>query len=146
MSYVGNYGLVDEIMSDPGTDLMSRAVSDLNKWLGLRHKVSLTDVHTSNGCENTNRQVVQHLSAMVSDLRLKTSWSDPLFISLLQFHFNSSLSREAGIAPFYAMMGSANDVYYKLDPDIPPAQLQTAYVQKPRRAMTTTCWPTSSPL
>jgi exodeoxyribonuclease III len=129
MSYIGNFGLVDEIISDPGSELMSQAVSDLNKWIGLRHTVSLVDVHTSNGCENTNRQVVQHLSAMVSDLRLKHSWSDPMFISLLQFHFNSSLSREAGIAPFHAMMGSADEVYYKLDPDVSPAKLQTAYVK-----------------
>ena len=48
MSYVGNFGLVDEILSDQGSDLMSQAVADLNTWLGLKHKVALVDVHTSN--------------------------------------------------------------------------------------------------
>jgi hypothetical protein len=57
--------------------------------------VSLVDVHTSNGCENTNRQIIQQLSALVNDLRMKEEWADPKIISLIQFHFNSSLSSEA---------------------------------------------------
>ena len=70
MSYIGNFGLVDEILSDQGSDLMSQAIADLNTWLGLRHKVALVDVHTSNGCENSNRQIQQHLKTIVQDLRI----------------------------------------------------------------------------
>ena len=40
MSYVENVGLFDELASDPGSDMMSKAVAELNSWLGLRHKVS----------------------------------------------------------------------------------------------------------
>ena len=129
MSYVAQFGLIDEIKSDPGSDLMSQAVADLNKWFGLRHVVSLTDVHTSNGCENTNRQVVEHLSAITSDLRLKDCWADPMLISLVQFHFNSSASREAGIIPFAAMFGSVDETYYQLDPQVPASQLQAQYLK-----------------
>jgi hypothetical protein len=129
MSYISQFGLVDQVMSNPGSDLMSQAVADLNKWLGLRHVVSLVDVHTSNGCENTNKQVVTHLAALTSDLRLKDSWSDPLLISLVQFHFNSSISRETGVAPFAAMFGSIDQTYFQLDPTIPASQLQTQYLK-----------------
>ena len=129
MSYVGNFGLVDEVKSDPGSDLTSKAVEELNKWLGLRHVVSLVDVHTSNGCENTNRLVIRHLRALVADLRLKEMWSDPMLIKLVQFHMNSLVSSEAGLAPFVAMFGSADETYFKLEPDVPAGQLQTEYVK-----------------
>jgi exonuclease III len=129
MAYIGNFGLVDEVKSDPGSDLLSKAVTDLNKWLGLRHVVSLVDVHTSNGCENTNRLVIKHLRALVADFRLKQLWSDPMLIKLVQFHMNSLVSSEAGLAPFVAMFGSADETYFKLDPNIPLAQLQTEYVK-----------------
>ena len=65
MGYIGNFRLFDELASDPGSDITSQAIKELNSWLGLRHKVSLVDVHTSNGCENTNKQlfsIFQHWS------------------------------------------------------------------------------------
>jgi hypothetical protein len=130
MSYVGNFGLFDELASDPGSDLMSGAIKELNKWLGLRHKVSLVDVHTSNGFENTNKMIIAHLSAKVNDLRMKHQWADPKILSLIQFHFNSSLSSESGIEPFKALFGSADETYYRLDEKVKPEQYQTAYVQK----------------
>jgi hypothetical protein len=130
MSYIGNFGLFDEIASDPGSDLMAGAIKELNEWLGLRHKVSLVDVHTSNGCENTNRQIIQHLSALVNDLRMKEEWADPKIISLIQFHFNSSLSSEAGIEPFKALFGSADETYYRLPERLETTEYQTEYVRK----------------
>ena len=109
---------------------MSKAVAELNEWLGLRHKVSLVDVHTSNGCENTNRQVIQHLSALCNDLRCKDKWTDPKVLGLIQLHFNGSISAEAGISPFQALFGSQDQTYYKLDPSVPADRLQFAYTKK----------------
>ena len=129
MSYIGNFGLFDELASDPGSDIMSEAVSELNSWLGLRHKVSLVDVHTSNGCENTNKQVLQHISTLVNDLRIKKHWADPKIISLIQFHINSSHSSEAGVVPFKALFSSADETYYKLPADLKRWKYQTEYVK-----------------
>jgi hypothetical protein len=130
MSYVGYFGLFDELASDPGSDLMSEAVRELNAWLGLRHKVSLVDVHTSNGCENTNKMIITHLSALVNDLRMKERWSDPKVLSLIQFHFNSSLSSEAGVEPFKATFGNADEIYYRLDPKLAVKDSQSGYVRE----------------
>jgi hypothetical protein len=129
MSYIGNFGLFDELASDPGSDIMFEAVSELNSWLGLRHKVSLVDVHTSNGCENTNKIVLQHISTLVNDLRIKKCWADPKIISLIQFYINSSHSSEAGVAPFKALFGSADETYYKLPADFKRRNYQTEYVK-----------------
>jgi hypothetical protein len=130
MVYIGNFGLFDQLISDPGSDLTSKAVMELNKWLGVRHIVSLVDVHTSNGCENTNKQIITHLSALCSELRVKDKWDDPKILALIQLHFNGQISSEAGITPLQAMFGSVDDIYYKLKPDLKPDQFQTEYVQR----------------
>ena len=130
MAYVSNFGLFDELASDPGSDLTSKAVAELNSWLGVRHKVSLVDVHTSNGCENTNKMVIQHLSALCNDLRCKDKWTDPKIIGLIQLHFNGSISAEAGITPFQALFGSKDQTYYTLDPRVEAKDLQFEYTKK----------------
>jgi hypothetical protein len=90
---------------------MSTAIKELNSWLGLKHVVSLTDVHTSNSCENTNKQIIAHLSALCNDLRVKDKWSD---LKIIALHFNGSVSSEGGMEPFKALFGSADDTYYAL--------------------------------
>ena len=47
--YFTTFGIFDELWSDPGSDLMSDAVKQLNSYLGIRHVVSLVDRHESNG-------------------------------------------------------------------------------------------------
>jgi hypothetical protein len=130
MGYIGNFGLFDELASDPGSDITSQAIKELNSWLGLRHKVSLVDVHTSNGCENTNKQIIQHLSTLVNDLRVKSHWANPKIISLIQLHFNSAHSSEAGIIPFQALFGSVDSTYYQLPAELKPREYQTEYVKR----------------
>ena len=49
IQFITTYGLVDEIVSDPGSSVNSRMVNEVIAWLGLRHYVSLVDVHESNG-------------------------------------------------------------------------------------------------
>jgi exonuclease III len=135
MAFISNFGLFDELISDPGSDLTSKAIQEVNEWLGVRHVVSLVDVHTSNGCENTNKHIITHLSALCNDLRIKDKWSDPKIIALIQLHFNGQISAEAGITPFEAMFGNADDTYYDLGPNIKPENYQTEYVTRLDKAL-----------
>ena len=43
--YITRYGLYDELISDPGSSFLSDSVDKVNGWLGVRHKLSLVDVH-----------------------------------------------------------------------------------------------------
>lgn len=135
MAFISNFGLFDELISDPGSDLTSKAIQEVNHWLGVRHVVSLVDVHTSNGCENTNKHIITHLSALCNDLRIKNKWSDPKIIALIQLHFNGQISAEAGITPFAAQFGNANDTYYDLGSDVKPENYQTEYVARLDKAL-----------
>ena len=43
--------IYDEIITGTGSDIMSDAVTTLNKWLGTKHLVSLVSRHELNGVE-----------------------------------------------------------------------------------------------
>ena len=126
---MGNFGLFDELRTDPGSDLTSKAVAEFTQWLGIRQKISVTDIHTSCGVENTNRQIIQHLQTLTNDYRLTESWDDNFFISLVQFYLNSEYSSEAGVITFHATFGSADETYYKMPQGVPREDLTTEYVR-----------------
>jgi len=111
--YFCTFGLVDGIISDPGSEFMNEVVSHLLKWLGLRHTVSLVDRHQSNGVEATNREILRLLKALVYDERLVHEWSSPTVLPLIQYHLNSSFHSESGCIPFEATFGSADARYFQ---------------------------------
>ena len=89
---------------------------------------SLWDTGASNS--NYMSSACKHLSALVNDLRMKDKWSDPMILSLIQFHFNSSVSSEAGIAPFKALFGSDDETYGHLPEHLRPEEYQTEFVRR----------------
>jgi len=112
--YISIYGLVDILYSDPGSDLMSEAVEHLNKWLGIRHKVSLVDRHQSNGVEGSNKQILRHLRALVYDERVLRSWSSPTKLPIIQYILNSTLNSETNMIPFDLHFGQDTHTYHKI--------------------------------
>ncbi len=60
-------GHYDELATDPGSDIMSDGVVIYLQWIGTSHRVSLFDVHTSNGVEPYCKQVIILLRALVQD-------------------------------------------------------------------------------
>ena len=68
-SYYMTFGTYDQIITDPGSDIMGKAVTQLNAWLGLEHLVSVVGRHESNGVEGTNKQIIRHIRTLVHDER-----------------------------------------------------------------------------
>ena len=114
MRFFATYGLFDELISDPGSDIMSKVVSQLNKWLGIRHVVSLVDWHQSNGVERTNQELLKHLKTLVHDERILNKWSDPMVLSLVVFSINDAVNSETGCRAFDLKFGSEDGPYLKL--------------------------------
>ena len=119
LQFFSQYGIFEELISDPGSDIMSSVVSCLNKWLGISHVVSLVDRHESNGVEQTNNQILRHLKTLVHDLRMVSKWSDPTILALIIFTLNDSINSETGCRAFDLKFGSQDGPYLKL-PNIQP--------------------------
>ena len=117
------YGLFDEIASDPGSAFMSEVVLHLNKWLGVRHKVSLVDRHESNGCEGSNRQFLRHLRALLADTRLHDEWSSDQVLPLINFEMASyPTSETGGCTPFQLKYGTQDAAYFRLPDNLEPGE------------------------
>jgi hypothetical protein len=91
----------------------------LNKFLGVEHRVSLTDRHESNGVKPTNKAILAHIRTIVHDLRIKDHWSDPTIIGLVAHAINSAVHSETGHAPMELKFGTQDLPYMSLpDNDI----------------------------
>jgi len=129
-SYYTTFGKFDTLASDPGSDIMGEAVKQVNKWLGIEHRVSLTDRHTSNGVEGPNGQVLRHLRCLCMDERVNETWSDAEQL-LWTFHImNDSVSSESGIKPYHATFGDHAATYLTMPSDLPEPDRAHEYVRK----------------
>jgi hypothetical protein len=123
------FGLYDELWSDPGSDLMSRVVAQLNQWLGVKHVFSLVDRHQSNGVEGTNKQILRHLKTLVHDERVVKKWSDPTVLSLVLFAINDAVNSETGVRPLDAKFGSADGPYLALPEGALPSEVSHDWIR-----------------
>ena len=124
------YGGFDAIASDPGSDFMSEVVQHLQRWMGIRHTVSLVDRHQSNGVEGTNKLILRHVKALVCDERISDEWSDPINIGWIMHMLNSFPSSESGVVPIEAMFGSADRGYFQFNELEGKSAGLNVYVQK----------------
>lgn len=127
--FFSTYGVYEQLMSDPGSDLMSEVVEHLTRFYGVRHVFSLVDRHESNGVEGTNKSVLRHLKALVADERLVDRWSSDDVIYLVQYWLNSQVSHETGLSPFHAHFGTEDSTYLKLPELGSASETAHAFVQ-----------------
>ena len=100
---------------------MSDVVTQLNQWLGVRHKVSLMERHESNGSVGSGKQFIRHLRALVSDERMIHKWSDDTILPLINFAMASFPTKETGgLTPFQLKYGTQDAKYFRLPEPLEP--------------------------
>lgn len=117
------FGCYDTLCSDPGSAFMAEVIQQLNKWLGIRHKVSLVGRHESNGCEGSGKQYLRHLKALVADERLSHKWSDDTVLPLINFELASyPTSETGGYTPFQLKYGTRDASFFRLPEGLPAGE------------------------
>jgi hypothetical protein len=127
--YIARYGLFEELISDPGSMFLSDAVNKVNAWLGIRHKLSLVDVHESNGVERTNQEILKLLRTLVNDERIRKQWSKPWNIGLVEFQLNSRISTETSHSAFELTFGTDDARHFQLPEVLSPDEITSDYLK-----------------
>ena len=128
--YFTTFGVFDELWSDPGSDLMSDTLKQLNSYLGIKHVVSLVDRHQSNGVEGTNKQILRHLRTLVYDTRTIDRWTDPTILCMVFFVINDTVNSETGFRPLDLKFGSDDGPYLRLPEDQLPEDITHQWLQE----------------
>lgn len=128
--YICNFGLFDQLRSDPGSDFTSEVVEHLMKWLGPTRSFTLVDNPQADGVEGTNKQIHRHLLALCMDERCKGSWSSPTVLPIIQLILNEHTSSESGVVPFHAQFGDADAIYSQIPAGLPPTEATHEYVKQ----------------
>jgi hypothetical protein len=100
------FSTFDAVASDPGSELMSHVVNQLNQWFGVHHRVSLVDRHTSNGVEEANKETLRYLRTLVLEERIKDRWSTPTVLGWVILVLNTMHDSETGFSPNLLTFGS----------------------------------------
>ena len=131
LTYFATHGLFNVMSIDPGNNLLAETVDLLNRQLNITQKVSMVDVHTSNGVENSGcKPIIRHLQALTSDFRIKDRWSEPKCFQWCLFMINSSMNSEINNIPFALHYGDYDKLAEKY-PDVYPSDKETrsAYIK-----------------
>ena len=122
LTYFATHGIFNVMNIDPGSNLLADAVQLINEQFDITQKVSMVDVHTSNGVENSGvKPIIRHLQALTSDFRIKDRWSEPKYLQYCVMIINNSFNAEINDVPFRLMWGDhnklASDYLQPLDKD-----------------------------
>ena len=128
-SFITLFGMYEEIISDPGTEFTAHLLAHLTEWFNNQQIFSAVDVHESNGVEGTNKQILRHLRALVTEKRFKDRWSDLEVIGLIAYILNSNISLETGCCAYELHFGRSDNIYFQLPNSRDPTTISNAYVR-----------------
>jgi hypothetical protein len=112
------------LMSDPGSELMSAAVAQVNKWFGIHHRLFLVDRDESNGAKGGNTSKLCE--------RIKNKGSAHQHVCWILFIMNKYDQSQYGRPAYDLTFGTVLDRRF----DFPSETLDRKQVHNPRRTCT----------
>ena len=111
LSYIGIYGLMERIVSDPGGEFSGQFTKKLMQKLGVNWNLSITDRPQSHGTERTVGRAVEAVRIMLAQDQQEAdnlAWSEPAVLSTTSYLLNSEVNEETGYAAFDLVFGKGD--------------------------------------
>ena len=108
LSYIGHYGLMEKIISDPGGEFTGQFTSKLMQKLGVKWDLSITDRPQSHGTERTVGRALEAVRIlMAQDVAAGSTlaWSEPAVLATTSYLLNSEINDETGFTAFDLVFG-----------------------------------------
>ena len=131
LAHISFYGSSDELISDPGSEFIADVFKALTGWLGVTHKLGLVARHESNGVEDTNKHILRHLIALLTERRWEKIWGSRRVIALMQMMVNTANNIGIGeeVSPMELTLGTRDKAYYSFGPEDSSAAQRSKYIK-----------------
>ena len=131
LTWLGNFGIPSQIISDNGTQFANETVAQLLDILGVEHVRIHPYSHQENSIvERANKEVNRHLRAIVFHRKIKSQWYK--FLPLVQRIMNAQVHKSLGVSPAQIVFGGSINLDRGLIPTtlskINPVTDMTEYV------------------
>jgi hypothetical protein len=104
MEWCGLFGVPQTIRTDGAQQFVANVCRDLATMLGMEHKVIVPYHPQANGDnERWNKEICEHLRMVVTDRRLKGTWSR--YLPIVQRILNATFTRSLGTYPARVIFG-----------------------------------------
>jgi hypothetical protein len=114
LSFIGIYGLMDGILSDPGTEFTASSVQHLFAALGIKWQLGVVNRPQSHGTEPTVKKVIESVRIILAEASTDLAWSDAAVLSTLTFLWNTEVNTETKDTPFNLTFGRGDKDYSRL--------------------------------
>ena len=112
LSYIGLYGLMEKILSDPGGEFSGTFTKKLMSKLGVEWDLSIAERPQSHGTEKTVGRAVEAVRILLAqdmvDSGSDLDWSDPAVLSVTSYLLNSEVNEETGFSAFDLVFGKGD--------------------------------------
>ena len=91
--------------SDPGSDLTSHLLNEVNNILGIKHRLGLVDRPQGTGIERDVAEVKRFLRSLTAHSDMQHDWSTPRILGVAEFLINNDPHMPSNVSPYEMEFG-----------------------------------------
>ena len=105
LAYIGTYGIMQKILSDPGGEFSGTFTKALMNKLGVTWDLTIAERPQSHGTERTVGKAVEAVRMLLAETPQPLDWSEPAVLATTAYLLNSEANEETGFSAFDLTFG-----------------------------------------